>query len=64
VKYLNIFFQLTKTLPILFLLNLPGQSAYANDQFLSVATRINGESLIYFGLLGLILYLFFRKPLP
>jgi len=30
----------------------------------SFATRINGESLMYFILLLFIGYLFFRKPLP
>lgn len=30
----------------------------------TVASRINGESLVYFILLIFIAYLFFRKPLP
>lgn len=39
-------------------------AAEGENSVQNLATRINGESLVYFILLLFIGYLFFRKPLP
>ena len=58
------FFKVLMRLSSVSLLCMMFSTAYANNDISNAASRINGESLVYFVLLALILYLFFRKPLP